>query len=244
MGTDIHLYVEHRTPEGWASCDAWGPDKYTEGMVSVPYGEQFYTGRSYDLFAILADVRNGRGFGGIVTGSGFVPIAAPRGLPFDMSPELEAYAEAACDHTPSWLTLAELLAFDWTQTSTKEGCVDPQNWARWRDQGRPEEWSGDVSGAMVQHHTPEAFEAAWQKLREERGYPEQRHASTHLNQWNREKDLEAFTNILGEGKSHHTRVTWKVSYADAAKDFWWSVIPRLLRLGVPGDVRIVFWFDS
>ena len=40
------------------------------------------------LFAILAGVRNGYGFAGCDTGDGFRPIAPPRGLPGDVSPEV------------------------------------------------------------------------------------------------------------------------------------------------------------
>lgn len=41
--------------------------------------------RNYDWFAILANVRNGRGFAGIKTGEGFSVIAEPRGVPEDLS---------------------------------------------------------------------------------------------------------------------------------------------------------------
>lgn len=40
--------------------------------------------RDYDTFAVLADVRNGRGFAGVETGEGWPVFANPRGLPDDM----------------------------------------------------------------------------------------------------------------------------------------------------------------
>lgn len=43
--------------------------------------------RNYDWFAILANVRNGRGFAGLYTGSGFDVIAEPRGYPENISNE-------------------------------------------------------------------------------------------------------------------------------------------------------------
>ena len=46
---------------------------------------QYLHDRHYDVFAILADVRNGYGFAGVRTGSGFDPIAPGRGLPSDLS---------------------------------------------------------------------------------------------------------------------------------------------------------------
>lgn len=66
MGCDIHLYVERKNPvsgqwefvpaEGHAPQDEW--DKKNNRW-------DWYGGRNYDLFAILADVRNGYGFAGI-----------------------------------------------------------------------------------------------------------------------------------------------------------------------------------
>lgn len=71
MGTDIHMAVEVKGKHGrWF----W-----------YQRGNEIYDGRNYDLFAQLADVRNGTGFAGVRTGSGFVPISSPRGLPNDIS---------------------------------------------------------------------------------------------------------------------------------------------------------------
>jgi hypothetical protein len=132
MGCDIHLFVEVR------DGGAWRPVKVAWDMF----------GRNYDLFAILAGVRNGCGFAGSVTGTGFVPISEPRGLPADLSVELaavrdffddarvdesgeDAIDEAmnanfhayGCshfgDHSFSWISLRDLLSFDWAQTTHK-----------------------------------------------------------------------------------------------------------------------------
>ena len=46
---------------------------------------QFFHDRNYDVFSILADVRNGYGFAGVRTSTGFDPIAPGRGLPSDLS---------------------------------------------------------------------------------------------------------------------------------------------------------------
>jgi len=73
MGTDIHPIVQVRREGTWQN-------------VTIPedgrYGN-ILDGRWYDLFAILGNVRNGRGFAGVVTGSGFVPISDCRGIPED-----------------------------------------------------------------------------------------------------------------------------------------------------------------
>jgi hypothetical protein len=58
MGTDIHIAVERFDGVRW---------RFT--------GREVDCVRCYNLFAILADVRNGEGF---------VPISLPRGFPHDM----------------------------------------------------------------------------------------------------------------------------------------------------------------
>lgn len=128
MGTDIHLAIEVRTN------GVWHPVKLTEAQwASAPVfpGYNWFI-RSYDLFAILAGVRNGRAFAGFKTGEGFRPIAEPRGLPNDLSSELQALASDKVeyedaqerfgtgwlgDHSHSWLSLRELGAYDWDQTT-------------------------------------------------------------------------------------------------------------------------------
>lgn len=100
MGTDIHSAVEIRTADGWRH--ATGPivtplDKWSD--PAEPFGW-----RSYRVFGFLADVRND---------SGSPVITQPRGLPVDVSPDVAKRPGEDCD--TSWLTLAELLAYDYDQ---------------------------------------------------------------------------------------------------------------------------------
>ena len=226
MGTDIHLYVEHRVDGKWASADVWEPSKYEDDktILTVPYGKHFYDNRNYDLFAILAGVRNGRGFAGIDTGDGFVPIAEPRGLPDDMSPEMLKESEHL-DHTPSWLLLSELLAYDWTRTTTKRGWINGPQMLDWYDKRcGPKEYCGGISGQNIVYDTPEALAQAVKETPDD---------------WNerREAVKRTLTNT-------YAQVSWTTPYYHAASDFLSECVPRLLRLGKPEDVRIVFWFDS
>jgi len=171
MGCDIHLYVETFDPiKGcWVFC----PDVE-------------YDWRNYDAFAILADVRNGSGFAGCKTGDGFVPISDQKGVPTDMSNEVRSSAEhwRGYGHSFSWLTLEELLAYDWTQTTTKQGMVDKEAAQRFRETGElPNSWCGwtnapgyetirwpitykDAAGAFYTKTLPEL-----QKLADEHGGP-------------------------------------------------------------------------
>jgi hypothetical protein len=251
MGCDIHFYVERHVDGAWQSADTWEKSKYADedsDALSVDYEKAFYNDRNYNLFSILADVRNGRGFAGVKTGEGFNPIAPPRGVPEDACPEYRALQEAyGCDgHSHSYVTLAELLSYDWTQESQLQGWVNPAEWAVARDRNDgPRSWSGDISGPMVQKLTAEEFEAAWQTLREERGYPEQRYASHHLNPHDIDDrvDYLRMVELLGGG-SPHCLVHWTVPYYKAAGSFLSETLPRLLRLGAPEDVRCVFFFDN
>src|SRR5262249_2591595 len=112
---------------------------------------------NYNLFGILANVRNGSGFAGCDTGDGFVPISVPRGLPGDVSDEVRAETNRWGEdgHSHSWFTVAELLAYDWTQTTRLRGFVSAVNyyeWNRWRRQEGegPDSYSGDIWGAGIE----------------------------------------------------------------------------------------------
>lgn len=112
MGCDIHALIERKVGNSW--LDSGDPD----------------IGRNYEMFAALAGVRNR---------DGIVPIAEPRGLPGfkewatygggerhirweDWSAKpcraMENMAEEMGEdgHSASWLTLAEIKAFDTEQT--------------------------------------------------------------------------------------------------------------------------------
>lgn len=84
MGCDIHATIEERPHGSW-----WGKCK------------DYNIDRSYILFAMLADVRNGYGV---------TAIAEPRGVPEDASFEFKEEVEEwdSDAHTKSWLTFREL----------------------------------------------------------------------------------------------------------------------------------------
>lgn len=66
MGTDIHGVFQRLNHE----TKVWEDIAHEFGM-----------NRHYQLFAVLAGVRNGVGFAGVKTGEAVTPIAAPRGYP-------------------------------------------------------------------------------------------------------------------------------------------------------------------
>jgi hypothetical protein len=223
MGCDIHLKAEVYDGERWR------PAKMP--MVVNPYAkyegepakreESIYRDRNYDTFAILANVRNGYGFAGCDTGDEFNFISEPRGLPNDLSMEFKGMADDWIfgDHSFSWLLLSEILAFDWTQKIKQRGVVNARQYKSWTEYGKrygegPESYCGGVSGSSTKTITNEEMDAAL---------------------------VEGDEDFL---KGLYTQVEWEEDYAQAAKGFWWKAIPRLLRLGPPEKVRIVFGFDS
>ena len=142
MGCDIHIWAEiqqinKKTDEKfWMMVGSIFKNPYyrPEGVPNTwnePLTKHPYSGRNYDLFAMLADVRNGRGFAGCITGEGFTPIDDPRGVPedasYDYKDEVERYGVDG--HSHSWFTLQELLDYDWEgQTSVLYGVVDRKNY--------------------------------------------------------------------------------------------------------------------
>lgn len=139
MGTDIHFFVEvfknnrwklHNWELEFCKVDENGEpiyDKYGELEVDFSkfFNSPFCVGRNYDLFSILANVRNGVGFAGVDTGDGFTPISEPRGLPLDVSLKVQKESDNWGDggHSHSWLTVKELLEYNWQQTTKKRGKV-------------------------------------------------------------------------------------------------------------------------
>lgn len=178
-----------------------------------------WDGRNYDLFAILADVRNGRGFAGVETGLGFNPISRPKGLPQDVTQYIKARSDNwGCDgHSHSHHTVADLLNYDWHQITFRYGIVNESGYRTFKEQGSPDTWCGGVSGSGVVHVEPDEMD------------------SIIAGSVTRRTAVEYFT-----------RVKWMVSYKDAVGSFYTDAIPKLQELAGedPSSVRIVFWFDN
>ncbi len=221
MGCDIHFYVEKRVDGKWLPADKWehDPDDENPKRLRTPWRERFYDGRNYSTFSILANVRNGRGFAGIKTGDGFNFISEPKGIPEDACPEYKQECEAygSDGHSHSFLTVAEIMAFDWTQTSTIEGELDGETfekWERWgRNQGEnPATWCGSTSGPRIKHVS--------------------------------EDEMRQLIKAGADLTNTYTRCRWEQKYYQCAKAFLSETMPKLWRLGKPEDVRAVFFFDN
>lgn len=228
---DPKYAVEMRARADQIESGNEGTDDYDAPEV---YKDWAWDGRNYDLFAILANVRNGYGFAGVKTGSGFIPILQAlgiltydddtyirRGIPINVSEFVQtAFYEWGEDgHTPTWLTIQELVDYPlWTTGLTvKTGWVNQAEYETFLKNGKPNGWSGGVSGGRVRHISNEEM--------------------SRLIEGKTMKEADA---------SYYTQVEWVESYADRVGDFYTETIPALKALA--GDdltsVRIVFWFDN
>jgi hypothetical protein len=101
MGCDIHIHMETRESPNHPWEDSAGDFPCWGDEIS----EAPFDWRSYCMFSFLAGVRS----------NGGPCISKPRGIPTDASPEVQAEKERwdGDGHSHSWLTLEELLAFDY-----------------------------------------------------------------------------------------------------------------------------------
>lgn len=150
MGTYIQICAEKRTPAGWELLDDAvfpRPPSYIDAG-ETPFSPEPFHYQSYGMFALFAGVRN-RSNGPV--------LSAPRGFPEDISepallllvPEINqietwcGYGGSELDlpdsvaeriamadkesYGHSWLSAAELLAFDYDQSFTDVNAVPPLN---------------------------------------------------------------------------------------------------------------------
>jgi hypothetical protein len=213
MGTDITAYAEFCIPHELR----WRPIRTKEGNL-----EDFGFDRNYDAFAIMANVRNGRGFAGAKTGEEMPPISEPRGFPIDASSVITAAYDDVGYHDHSHLTLQEILDYDWLAEDTKTGVIPIDEWQRWKswNKGRgvsPTRYFGAIHGSRIR-----VVEAA---------------------------EAQLLFDLKADLAGVHVRDEWKVPRFRAARALWGELVPRLIgsarRLGVPPThIRAVFFFDS
>lgn len=136
MGCDIHLQIEYKRGGKWY----WVNEFLPKGLDKSDY-LPLSTARNYELFAILANVRNRFDFN---------PISDAKGLPEDISDALKNENEFLLgDHSYSWLTHDELHNFNWDQTGTMEGLVKSDQFLVWKSTGKPEAYCQGAMGGNI-----------------------------------------------------------------------------------------------
>ena len=213
------------------------PDYTRSEFQENEFEEHPSDGRSYDWFAILADVRNGRGFAGVRTGDGFDVIAEPRGVPDDATTEWKEKVEYwGCDmHSQSYLYPEDFDNFDWTQTTQKQGVITLDEYKELKGTGKcPDSWSGGVGGPnIVTIDTDEADKI----LNGQTVVVENRNWSGGIEN----------VNLVNLESGHQIYViyTWEVLYSEWFDHKIEQVVEPLRKLKEKyEDVRYVFGFDN
>jgi hypothetical protein len=218
----MYTEVYDKTKFDWKPADHIVIDD--EGHEKIPYGESIYSGRNYDLFAILADVRNGRGFGGVETGGRKIPIDQPRGLPDDVSSFVQDMSDGwgIDGHSHSWFTLKELRDYDWDRVTKNCGILEVKDYEAYvkaGGKGYPEvPYSAGISGNNIK-----ILEAVdYESMKQDK--------------------------VLKSGIEYYVKIWWEESYRECCSEFLENTIPKLQELadknGGSQNVRVVFFFDN
>jgi hypothetical protein len=233
MGCDIHLAVEHKIDGVWQQIDP--PDDFPrdpwiiqqikaikgkserilEESSLLTYYENklatdWYSQRNYYAFAILANVRHDH----------FNPISLPKGLPNDLSEDLKT-KDCLGEHSFSWLTVKEMIDFDWNQTVENTGIINWETFVERMEKGitsEPESYCANVIGNNIKIISESDALGKYKSIKEH--------------------DLQLLP------FDYRVKIKWKQTYADAAGAFM-DVLEYLKKIDKnPENVRIVFGFDS
>ena len=257
MGTDIHVICEVKENGKWKKNEKRvfpDPDHYwlkkrleedPEYQVPDFWQDSLHnefdikpeTGRNYDKFAILANVRNGRGFAGVKTGRGFAFMSDSRGFPEGVDSDyLEEYGDWT--HSRTWINLEDIKNFDWEQMTYKNGVVSLEQYKKLRNPlvkhntKTPDGWSGSISGRnIITISSEEAEQVLNGELTE----------LTRINEWGEEKET---TKPIDEWEIH-VDYEWAVKYNEWFDHVIENWVEPIKKLGEEfEDVRVVMSFDS
>lgn len=169
MGCDIHLRIQVQNGEAWEDVpyktEPWQPrdtdDAYGQQqwrLFDERHGEPLpdaFDARNYNLFGMLADVRNG------TWGDEWPVLKPPSGLPDGIDIEAEPWLG---DHSFTTLTLEELESYGWDSIQVNgRGCVSAEVYAQTPKGDRPSSYSAGAGGGSVVTYEPEEWEARGRK---------------------------------------------------------------------------------
>lgn len=247
MGCDIHSIVEVKQNGVWKvnRKRVFPNPYYCKDEKSKPKEQQWALAlnpmetspndrRNYDWFAILANVRNGRGFAGVRTGEGFAVIAEPRGIPDDATPKwLKIVEDWRGDmHSHSYLYIQDFNNFDWNQVTMKTGVITMDEYRLLRfNHEAPNSWCGAISGdnciTVDEQLADQIIAGEVLEL-------------TRTNFW----DRSTSTKPVKEW-SIYVEYNWPVIYSEWFKYEIENIIEPMRKLAAEyEDVRLVFGFDN
>lgn len=258
MGTDIHVICEVKENGKWKRNEDKvfpNPDyHYLQARIkedpnyevpgfwkddlNTPFKENPEDGRNYDKFAILADVRNGSGFAGCVTGRGFEPMSSYRGFPEDVDGDFK-YNYSSWTHSETWIDLKDILNYNWDRMTVKSGVISLEEYKELRDPfskhntKTPNTWSGGVGGGNnITISMKEADKVLKGEITE----------LTKREEYFKEEEPE--TKPISEWKIN-VQYEWHITYKEWFKSFFKNWIEPIKELGQKyEDVRVVMSFDS
>jgi hypothetical protein len=163
MGCDIHVFVEKfdYDKDEWVYVPPpdvkvdyrWGTGNEVPMAPGGVYYEDnhaylvdWFDDRNYDLFALLADVRNG---------AGITPLGFTEGWPRDISETLQKefieHTPVHYEHTPVHYRLDHLInQIDTVGGVDRVGYLTEYDFLRWKASGiEPETWCGMISGPGI-----------------------------------------------------------------------------------------------
>ena len=268
MGSDIHAYPEVYTdktsPWSWRRGDEkrWRlavpfkeyDEECDEEYLIIPRGCDAGYFRNYDVFAQLGDVRNGVGFAGVDTGSGFIPMeTAGNGIPSDVSePVAREYERWGPDaHSATHFTLEQLLAYRdevaKEEITEHRGVVSALTYYTYLKNGRPRgSVCGDISGSDIRKVSNKEMNELLGKYDLSEFFEEDKKTGEIVIEEERKKRSE----LPEELKGVYTKIGWQQTYYESTKWFWDSFPGWLQWIGHnwyvddPSKVRIVAWYDN
>lgn len=231
MGCDIHPAIEYREDGEWKAVLC--PNKYFGKYSDEPkITAKLDIDRDYDLFAVLGNVRNGRS-AGCDMGDGFDPMTDCRGVPDDISDE--AREVLSDEHSATWVTLAEILAYDWNRSTKHRGWVSAVEFLDWdwmkEYKSAPRTYSGGVGGGSIKHITAAEMKQRVDAIRNGR------HG----------KDEQVIRDVDEQLGRHYCQIEWEETYTQSTIQMWTKILPKMLNLGRQygfENVRLVMDFDS
>lgn len=201
MGCDIHAVFEKYVDGNWVQ---FGDD------------DSMCIGRNYFLFSILADVRNY---------SDIVPISKPKGFPENYDGYLVEHWEYD-GHSRSWLTLQEILSYDWTKKIYNVEYTNDFSSLNWF-------WYDKISNKYA-------------KFTGENKYKHDAYIVSEEHYKIFKKDLEKLKGNFTLSEKHVIKYTDSCSYSERVGTFFTGVIPDMIKEsgGDFNSVRMVFCFDN
>jgi len=157
MGCDIHCYAEVKNNGIWKKVGNVFKNRYyvkgKKDKWNTEFADHPYDIRNYNVFAILANVRNDDGRCN--------PITLPKDLPIFCSDDVRALSDAlgGIGHSHSFLTLKELLTCDWKGQKIKYcGYVNQNEYKLFKNTGNVYSWYETTDEQNLKHITKQEME--------------------------------------------------------------------------------------